>query len=61
MEGEEKEKDVRDKTVLVENTVQSGYCDLTVIQPGVIREAETELSALAMSKILLERLLVRRS
>ena len=46
--------------VKVENTDQSAFCDLTVIQPGVIRKAETKLSALAMSKILLERLVVRK-
>ena len=40
--------------VKVENTDQSAFCDLTVIQPGVIRKAETKLS------VLLERVLVRK-
>ena len=34
--------------------------NLDVIQPGTIMRAETNMPALAMSKILLERLLVRR-
>ena len=40
--------------VKVENIDQSAFCDLTVIQPGVIRKAETKLS------VLLERVLVRK-
>ena len=36
------------------------YCDQSVIQPRVMRESDNTMSALAMSKILLERLLVRK-
>merc|ERR1711892_1212502 len=39
---------------------QPTWCDLTVLHPGVIKDAEYQMSALAMSKILLERLLVRK-
>ena len=39
---------------------QSTWCDLTVLHPGLIKDAEYQMSALAMSKILLERLLVRK-
>ena len=57
-EMEDKEEAMHD--VKVENTDQSAFCDLRFIEPGVIRKAETKLSALEMSKILLERMLVRK-
>merc|ERR1711892_408046 len=38
----------------------STWCDLTVLHPGVIKDAEYQMTAPAMSKILLERSLVRK-
>ena len=35
-------------------------CDMSVIQPTVMRDSENTMSSLAMSKILLERLLLRK-
>ena len=40
--------------------VDSEYCDMSVIQPTVIRDSENTSSSVAMSKVLLERLLLRK-
>ena len=40
--------------------VDSDCCDMRVIQPTVIRDSENTLSSVAMSKVLLERLLLRK-
>ena len=38
----------------------SECCDMRVIQPTVIRDSENTLSSVAISKVLLERLLLRK-
>ena len=38
----------------------SECCDMRVIQPTVIRDSDYTLSSVAMSKVLLERLLLRK-
>ena len=40
--------------------VDSECCDMSVIQPTVIRDSENTMSSVAMSKVLLERLLLRK-
>ena len=46
----------------VQNVKKGDYecCDMCVIQPTVIRDSDNTLSSVAMSKVLLERLLLRK-